>query len=172
MWGPDRLEARINLWLLLGKWRRGFCLCRHSARRSRVGYKAQTFSGRNTGRTGCPQDVLGGPSGPPPAEETSDTAGGELRAADIADLGWEGTDPRGCQHRAWRRARAGVIGSRGNNMGLCPTQSSALPAPRGSCEHPRACGDRTDTRGTRTTRASRPSRMSTDPPESPRPARL
>lgn len=55
MWGPGRLEARINLWLLLGKWRRGLCLCRHSASRNGIGKKHKPSWGGIQGRWGVPK---------------------------------------------------------------------------------------------------------------------
>lgn len=166
MWGPGRLEARINLWLLLGKWRRGLCLCRHSARRNSVGKKHKPSWGGIQGRWGVPKMSFGGPPGPPSAEDTGDTVGGGLCAADIADLGWERTDPRGCQQQAGCRARVRATGSRENYMGLCQTQSSALPAPRGTPGAPRGPAGITRTRRAR---ASRSPRASTDPPTSARP---
>lgn len=117
-------------------------------------YKEQTFPGGNIGRMG---DALGGPSGPSPSQETRDTADGELRAADMADLGREGTDPRGCQHRAWRRARAGVIESQRDNTGLRQTQSSVLPAPPGHLRAQRGPAGITRTRAGHARRAPRSS---------------
>lgn len=163
MWGPGRLEARINLWLLLGKWRRGLCLCRHSARRNSVGKKHKPSWGGTQGRQGVPKMSFGGPPGPPSAEDTGDTVGGGLCAADIADLGWERTDPRGCQQQAGCRARVRATGSRENYMGLCQTQSRALPAPRGTPGAPRGPAGITRTRAAHAGRAPlvRPERAQT-----------
>lgn len=156
--GTWQVRSKNKFMVAIRKWRRGFCLCRHSAKRSRVGTKHKHRDDGASPR--CPWWTLWSPS-------IRGNEGHHGRGAPCCRYGRFGPG----RDRPTRVPAPGLAqGTRGGDRepagqhGFAPdTEQRPTRTPGATASTAWACGDHTDTHGTRTTRASlvRPARAQT-----------